>query len=546
MSSTVEHQWWSHSVGYQVYVRSFADSNADGIGDLGGVIDHLEHLAWLGVDLLWLTPFYPSPMADFGYDVADYTDVHPVFGSLADVDRLLDRAHRLGIRVIADLVPNHTSSSHSWFEQSRHDRSHPLRDYYLWRDPSAEGGPPNNWRSHFGGPAWTFDQRSEQYYCHLFLPEQPDLNWRNERVRLEFDEILKFWFERGLDGFRIDVAQALFKDAALRDNPQLRPLDGVVGAREQFECFEHRYDLMQPETLEVFRRWRAIARDHGAILIGETYVDTPEQLAELVPGDGLDVGFWFGTMRMAWEPNEIRRAVSRVADLLGERAGWVTSSHDDPRPATRFGGGELGRRRSLGFTTLLFGLPGVAFLYQGQELGLEDGVLRSEEVTDPVEVRNPGTQGRDGCRTPMPWGAGPNVGFSGAVSTWLPASHRVEESVAVQRDDPSSHLHLVRRLVALRRDLRLDPAHAVVWLDDVDPGVVAFRRGSCLLALNTADSPRSIHGLPAGRRLLFTTAGSHEPEDQPVGGLTQPFDADVLMLGPLEAVVVEVPVELGA
>jgi alpha-glucosidase len=500
---TTDDQWWANAVGYEVYVRSFADSDADGVGDIAGIVDKLDHLAWLGVDIVWVTPFFRSPMADFGYDVADYTDVDPLFGSIEDFDALLARAHALGLKVIADLVPNHSSNRHPWFVSAVADPAGLHRDYYLWRDPAPDGGPPNNWLSHFGGPAWTLEPASGQYYCHLFLPEQPDLNWRNPAVQREFEEILRFWFTRGLDGFRIDVAQGLYKDARFRDNPVLRPLDEQDDAREKFASLDHVHDLLQPETLGIYRAWNRIAQQHDAVLVGETYVDSPLTLAQLLPGDGLHLGFWFGTMQLEWSADAVRQALEGPASLVGERTGWVSSSHDDHRPVTRFGGGDLGRRRSLGLTTLLFGLPGVPFLYQGEELGLADAVLRAEDLADPLAVRNANTAGRDTCRTPMPWGPGPNLGFSEAGRTWLPMSHAAPESVDAQRADPASFLHQMRALVALRRDLALDPAAPPEWLP-ADEQVVGFRRGGVLFVLNADVKPVRVDVAPHAE-LLFGT-----------------------------------------
>ena len=314
MSDPCNGRWWANAVGYEVYIRSFQDSTGTGVGDLAGVADRLDHLAWLGVDIVWLTPFYPSPMADFGYDVADYTDVDPLFGSLADFDALVDRAHDLGVKVVADIVPNHSSDRHPWFIESRSSRDNPFRDRYIWRDPAPDGGPPNNWLAHFGGSAWTLDETTGQYYCHLFLPEQPDLNWRNPAVHEDFEKVLRFWLDRGIDGFRIDVAHSLYKDERFRDNPMLASLDGIVNARERFFRMEHRYDLLQPESLEVYRRWREIAIEYDAVLIGETYVHQPEQLANLLRGDGLDVGFWFRPIHIEWGTDTLREALTGPAD----------------------------------------------------------------------------------------------------------------------------------------------------------------------------------------------------------------------------------------
>jgi len=474
------------SVGYEVYLRSFADGNGDGVGDLPGLLEHLDYLARIGVGIVWITPFYRSPMADFGYDVADYAGIAQVFGDLDDFDQVITRSHELGLRVVIDIVPNHTSSEHEWFEAARSDPDGDHRNYYIWRDPAPDGGPPNNWMSHFGGPAWTLDEASGQYYLHLFLPEQPDLNWRNPAVKREFEEILRFWLDRGIDGFRIDVAHAMVKDQQLRDNPMLMPLDGVTDARYRFACMDHKYDLTQPETLEIYRSWRRIVEPYGAALIGETYVLDAVDLAKMLPGDGLHTGFWFTPMHMTWDPGVIRRTLQAATDAVPGGVGWVQSSHDESRPVARFGGGDIGRRRSLGLSVLMMGLPGVPFIYEGEELGLDDGVVPVDRLTDPVAVRNEGSVGRDACRTPMPWGPGPNLGFSTASHTWLPIGHDQEWSVAVQTADPNSHLNLVMAMIAVRNSLTGMAGESASWLDRGD-GVVAFTRAHNMFALNAGE-----------------------------------------------------------
>lgn len=490
MSGTGSPDWLFESVGYEVYIRSFGDGNADGIGDLPGMLAHLDHLAWLGVDVVWITPFYPSPMADYGYDVADYCGVAPVFGTLDNFDQIVERAHQLGLRVVVDIVPNHSSSAHEWFKAALADPEGPYRDYYMWRDPAPDGGPPNNWLAHFGGSAWTLDEASGQYYLHLFLPEQPDLNWRNPAVRAEFETILKFWLDRGIDGFRIDVAHAMVKDEQLRDNPMLISLDGVTDARYQFACMDHRYDLMQPETLDIYRSWREIVEPYDAVLIGETYVLDPDDLAKMLPGGGLNAGFWFATMHMNWDAAAIRRTLSSATDAVPAGVGWVQSSHDESRPVARYGGGDLGRGRSLALSVMMMGLPGVPFIYQGEELGLDDGVVRPNRLTDPVATRNDASVGRDPARTPMPWGPGPNLGFSAAADTWLPVGHEAEWSVAVEKADPLSHLNRVRELIAARRSI-VDKANGpVVWLE-LPNSLVAFTRGDHLFVLNAGASEAS-------------------------------------------------------
>ena len=498
-------RWWEDCVGYEIYIRSFFDGDGDGVGDLLGIVDRLDYLAWLGVDAIWITPFFRSPMIDGGYDVADYTDVDPLFGTLADIDLLIERAHRLGLRVLADIVANHSSIAHAWFQEALRGRDSEFRDYYLWRDPAPDGSPPNNWLSHFGGPAWTLDRTSGQYYCHLFLPEQPDLNWRNPAIHLEFESILRHWLERGLDGFRVDVAHGLYKDAMFRDNPVRRPVNLAMTARERFFCLEHRHDLNQPETLDVYRSWNAIAEEHDAVLVGETYVETAEELGQVIDGTGLHVGFWFAPMQLEWNRADIHDTLTGAVDHVGRGTGWVLSSHDDPRPVTRFGGGETGRRRSLGLTTLLFGLPGLPFVYQGEELGLEDAPLLADQIVDAAHLLDAPAASRDAMRTPIPWQRdGANLGFSTAERTWLPVTHQGHESVAAQADDPTSHLSRFRNLIALRRAMAISPDAAVEWI--VDPEIVGFWRGDHFFGLNPSAETRQVQ-LGARVDVIFRTCG---------------------------------------
>ncbi len=530
MSIVGRPEWLTTSVGYEVYIRSFGDGNGNGVGDLPGVLQHLEYLAWLGVDIVWLTPFFPSPMADYGYDVGDYVGVAPVFGTLADLDLIVERAHELGLKIVIDIVPNHSSETHPWFEASRSSIDNPFRDHYIWRDPGPDGGPPNNWLSHFGGPAWTLDRTTGQYYLHLFLPEQPDLNWRNPKVRDEFLEILRVWLDRGVDGFRIDVAHALVKDEQLRDNPMLMSTEGITDARYLFACMDHAHDLTQPETLEIYRSWRMIADEYDAALIGETYVLDAADLAAMVPGDGLHVGFWFVPMHMEWTADAIRPTLSRATEEVSDRVGWVQSSHDESRPVTRYGGGDLGRRRSLGLSVLMMGLPGVPFIYQGEELGLDDGFVPADRLTDPVATRNEGSVGRDGCRTPMPWGPGANLGFSTAPDTWLPVGHGEESSVAAQLADPESHLHKIRALLSIRRKL-IDPTErSVEWLATPDE-LIAFRRGNHVYVLNAGAEPVEWE-VGNMMRCLYSSTGPLS--DVAVSSVTLAAD-QALILGPASA-----------
>jgi len=497
--------WWRDAVGYSIYLRSFADTDADGVGDLHGVRDHLDHLEDLGVDLIWVTPFYPSPLVDGGYDITDHTAVDPLYGDLAAFDELVAQIHRRRMRLLIDLVPNHTSIEHPWFRQGRAQPAGEYGGYHIWADPAPGGGPPNNWLSYFGGPAWTFDPARGQYYLHLFLPEQPDLNWRNPAVRREFDRILRFWLDRGVDGFRIDVAQGLVKDQLLRSNPQRRPLRPGDDRVRQWNAFDHRHDVTQPETHEVFAAWRTLCAGYDAVLVGETSVAAPDGLAELLPGTGLHLGFWLPPARLGWDPPALRRALTAplaaVADA--ETIAWATSTLDEHRPATRFGGGDLGWRRALALSTLLFFLPGIPFLYQGEELGLVDGAVPPEAEADPV-ARDP-NGGRDGARTPMPWRPGTALGFSGTTHTWLPLGGRTDaDTVAGQRGRSSSPLERYRALIRLRRELRPRRVGPLEVADLGADDVLAFRRHGLVAAANLGPHPVEV---PLAGLVLYDTHG---------------------------------------
>lgn len=511
--------WWSSAVGYEVYLRSFADSDGDGVGDLRGVRQRLDHLAWLGVDLLWITPFYPSPMADHGYDVSDHCAVDPRYGDEADVVALVREANALGIRVVIDLVPNHTSDRHPWFVASR-DPADPHRRYYLWRDGAVDGGPPNNWVSYFGGPAWTWDPHTRQWWGHLFLPEQPDLDWSNEAVRREFDDIIRWWLDRGVDGFRVDVAQGLSKHPSMADNPRRAHPPAGEGPRAAFEAYEHRFDIGQPDNREIFERWRKLVDPYDGVLIGEVYLE-PEAIGRYLDGQGLHLAFSFAFVDLPWDAGAVRAALSETLATMGSGACWTQTSHDEPRPPTRFGGGSGGRARALAVTTLLAGMPGPLVLYQGEELGLEDGIVAPTEAVDPMG-------GRDGCRTPMPWVPEPGWGFT-TGTPWLPFGGRTPaDTVAVQVADERSPLHRHRALVAARR--RIDPAADVRWIGS-DP-VVAFRRGDRVVAACVGDEPATVDLGSLHWAVDFST----DP-DRPVGTRS----TGPLELAPTEAIIVVAP-----
>jgi alpha-glucosidase len=459
--------WWQRAVLYQVYVRSFADSNGDGVGDLHGVIQKLDYIEWLGVDCLWLSPVTPSPDKDWGYDVSDYRDVQPVFGSLADLDELIAEADRRGLKIVLDLVPNHTSDRHPWFQEARASRNNPRRGWYIWRDPKPDGSPPNNWRSSFGGgPAWTLDPPTGQMYLHSFLPEQVDLDWWNEEVRAEFDDVIRFWLDRGVAGFRLDVAHAIVKDRELRDRPESSDTDVVV-------------DL--DETFAVLRRWRSIvdAYDEPRILLGETWVMDLERLAGFYGSgeDQLQLAFNFPFTLSSLEAAALRDVVEASEALFPRVAwpAWTLSNHDVPRFPTRMCGGD-GRKIRCALLALLT-LRGTPVLYYGDEIGLP-------QLDVPADARRD-IGGRDGARTPMPW--------NGAWSDpWLPLGEAT--SVAAQHADPDSILSFTRALLSRRRstpDL-LEGAYESL---PAPPGVWAYRRGeSIVIALNLADEPARFEG----------------------------------------------------
>ena len=521
--------WWRGAVGYEVYVRSFADSNGDGVGDLAGITNRLDYLSWLGVDAVWITPFYPSPGHDHGYDVADYCGVSPRHGTLDDFDVLVDEAHRRGLRVMVDIVPNHTSIEHRWFDRARRHRDAPERARYIWADPAPDGGPPNNWLSHFGGPAWTLDEASSQYWCHLFLPEQPDLNWRNPAVRDDFDSILEWWIDRGVDGFRVDVAHGLVKDAELRDNPQIAPIVPGMHPFDAFDAFEHRHDMDQSENVEIFRRWHEVCAPRHALLLGEVNAPWPDRMSRYVEPGALDQAFFLRASFLGWEPERLLTMVRAMHDAAPQGISWVLSNHDRARPVSRFGGGEAGVRRSLAVSTLFMALGGTPFLFQGEELALPDGVLLAG-FHDPVSVRNAGAvHGRDGCRTPMPWDSTVHNGFSRS-DPWIGAEPRPpEQTVAGQQADPGAPLHRYRRLLAVRRqhpDLWRAP---LAWIETPAPLVVALRRDSTAVVANLSARRTSVSLGSGGWQPVFESGGGSRLDSPAHDTVSVPAETTVIL-----------------
>jgi alpha-glucosidase len=448
--------WWRHGVVYQIYPRSFQDGNADGVGDLAGIRARLGYLQELGVDAIWISPFYPSPMVDFGYDVSDYCDVDPLFGTLADFDALLADAHARGLKVILDFVPNHTSDQHPWFRESRRARDSEYRDWYLWRDPAADGGPPNNWRSNFGGLAWTRDDTTGQWYYHAFLPQQPDLNWRNPAVRRRMFDAMRFWLARGVDGFRVDVIWQMIKDEAFRDNPpdpDWRPGDSDGRTHLQL------YNADRPELMELIAQMRAVVAEFDAphaarLLIGEIYLPIERLVAYYAPDEagavrGVQLPFNFHLVSAHWQASALADLIRRYDASIPANGwpNWVLGNHDKPRIASR-----IGASRAALAAMLLLTLRGTPTMYYGDEIGMHDVDLPAELLRDPAGLRDPGKGlGRDPQRTPMPWDGSEGGGFT-ASTPWLPLGpdHR-ERNVERLIRDPRSILALYRDLLALRR-----------------------------------------------------------------------------------------------
>ena len=509
--------WWRSAVVYQIYPRSFADGSTGlpGVGTLEGVRRHLDHLAWLGVDALWLSPFYRSPMADFGYDVSDHCDVDPLFGTLADFDRLLADAHDRGLRVLIDWVANHTSHRHPWFIESRSSPDNPRRSWYLWRDPRPEGGPPNNWRAAFDPdqPAWTLDPATGQYYLHLFLPEQPDVDWSHRPLVDAMHDVLRFWLDRGVDGFRADAIHAIGKDPALADDPH-----ELVG-QPRSSTNDH------PSTHEHLRELRTLLDGYPGqrVMVGEVYLlDTAKVAPYYGNGHELHLAFNFPPLFAPWDAVAWRSCVQEVERHLIEEDAWPTwvlGNHDNPRPHTRYG--SEARARAAAF--LLLGLQGTPFLYAGDELGLEDAEVSPEEAVDPG--------GRDGCRAPIPWDA--SAWHEWAAEPWLPWPPNADtRNVEAQRHDPGSILHLYRRLLAARK---ASPAlsHGISGLFPNTPeGVLAWVRtkGDDRRAV-AVNFTQSVRQLSLGEGWVVEVSSDGEGEGQPWSGRLGPDQAVALRPG---------------
>ena len=527
------HEWWQKGIIYQIYPRSFMDDNADGVGDLRGIVTRLDYLQWLGIDAIWLSPIYPSPMADFGYDISDYTDVHPLFGTLDDFDALLADAHRRGMKVVLDFVPNHTSDQHPWFQESRSSRDNPKRNWYIWRDPGKDGGPPNNWLSNFGGSAWQFDPQAGQYYYHAFLKEQPDLNWRNPEVRHAMHDVLRFWLERGVDGFRVDVIWHIVKDSEFRDNPrnpQYKP-----GQNPHNELLAT-YTSDRPEVHDIIAEMRHVLDGYGQrMMVGEVYLPLERLVTYYGEGGaGVHMPFNFQLIGTRWNAASVRDAINAYEGSLPAYGwpNWVLGNHDNPRIASR-----IGDAQARVAAVLLLTLRGTPTMYYGDEIGMHDVPIPLERVQDPFEKNIPGMGlGRDPERTPMQWDSSSYAGFSTATP-WLPiAKDYAMVNVAAERDDPQSMLNLYRRLIGLRRSedaLSVGTFFTLPAADELIAYVRQHRDRRMLVVLNLSDSAQTLRSdaLAAGGRVVLST---HVDREANAVGQQVALRAD-------EALVIELP-----
>lgn len=530
--------WWRDGIIYQIYPRSFADSNGDGIGDLDGITARLDYLQDLGVDALWLSPIYPSPDVDFGYDISNYTDVDPKFGSLEGFDRLTNEAHKRGLRVILDLVLNHTSDQHPWFIESRKSKSNPFRDYYLWREPKQNGDPPNNWLSVFGGGGWELDPGTGQMYFHMFYKEQPDVNWRNPQVRQYMLDVFKFWLDRGVDGFRLDVFNAYLKHPDLLDNPpaglKLRPESLLPFFRMQ-----HVHDMDSPDLVPLLGEIRQILDSYGdTYVVGETFLGGPETAAGYTGSDRLHAAFNFDFLRCSWWARAFFQSIQGWDSLLGPD-GWpnyVLNNHDTVRSATRFVRGEDDDRLKVA-AAMMLSLRGTPFMYYGEEIGMRNISLTRDQIKDPIGRRFwPISVGRDGCRAPMQWSAAPNAGFAPPhTETWLPLHPDYQtRNVMNQQADPDSLLNWYKRLIALRKAHPALRTGSFVPLTQGTNFVLAYLRPveseTVIVALNFSSRRQRLVLGPeqAGRTwsLLLSNRRSS----------MVPVESDVIPLEPYEAI----------
>jgi len=506
------HQWWQHAVFYEIYPRSFADSNNDGVGDLKGITSKLDYLKDLGVDAIWISPCFPSPQVDFGYDVSDYENIDPMYGTLADFDMLASEAKKHGIHIILDFVVNHSSDQHKWFLDSKSSRTSAHRDWYIWRDGKGPGEPPNNWVSIFGGSAWKFDPATKQYYYHIFYPEQPDLNWRNPKVKEAMFDVTRWWYQRGVSGFRLDAVDTLFEDPDLKDNPISRPGKNAFG--DPIE--ESKYNQKLPEVHEVLRGLRKVADEHNAVLIGETWTADVAELNQYYGEDNnelqLPMDFLFTTVNKL-SPPDFRRQIAEV----NKASGWPTfviSNHDIVRSYDRYGDGKHNDEIAKVMAALYLTLRGTPIMYYGEEIGMKTTPpRRREDVQDPIGRKGwPKEKGRDGERTPMQWDSSENAGFSKS-KPWLPVPPTYKtHNVAAESKDPDSVLEFYKKVLSLRHSNRalLDGSYAAI--NETDANVLSYvriyRDQGVVVALNMSGAPRKItldlkgNGFASSKRIL--------------------------------------------
>jgi alpha-glucosidase len=521
--------WWHRAIIYQIYPRSFQDSNRDGIGDLQGVVQRLDYLQWLGIEAIWLSPIFPSPMADFGYDVADYISIHPIFGTIEDFDHLLNEAHSRGIKVLLDLVPNHSSNEHPWFIESRSSKTNSKRDWYIWKDALEDGKVPNNWLSVFGGSAWEWDEHTEQYYYHGFLREQPDLNWRNPEVVAAMLDVMRFWFDKGVDGFRVDVLWHIFKDENLQDNPANNDFQPHMPS---YESLLPIYSTDQPEVHDVVKKMRELANEYqDRVVIGEIYLPYEKLMVYYgEQNDGIHLPFNFTLIAIEWNAAVIAAGIATYEQALPSDAwpNWVLSNHDRPRIATRIGAGQA-RVAAM----LLLTLRGTPTLYYGDEIAMEDVYIPQNEIQDPQGLNMPElNMSRDPSRTPMQWSANQYAGFT-TVAPWLRlGADYLIRNVEEQQKDVNSMLSLYKELISLRQS---EPAllYGDFKLLFADRQLLAYTRqhlGSdkFLIVLNLSSEPATFHStFPMQGSIAITASG--KKYDWQTGALT---------LGPDDGVVV--------
>ena len=482
-----DYLWWQKEIVYQIYPRSFKDTNGDGVGDLAGIIEKLDYIKDLGVKVVWLSPIFPSPMADFGYDVSDYTGIHPLFGKMEDFDRLLEEVHNRKLKLLLDFVPNHSSNMHEWFMESRKSKDNPKRDWYIWKDPAPDGGPPNNWLSAFGGSGWEYDATTGQYYYHAFLKEQPDLNWRNPEVQNAMMNVLRFWLDKGVDGFRVDVMWHMIKDENFRDNP---PNPDYTEDKSPYDRHLQAYTTDQPEVHEIVRMMRRVIDEYEErLLIGEIYLPV-ERLVTYYGKDneGAHLPFNFQLVTLPWKAKVLEAAINKYEGVLPENGwpNWVLGNHDNSRVATR-----VGKDQARVAAMLLLSLRGTPTLYYGDEIGMEDVEIPKNQVQDPQEKNIPGKGlGRDPERTPMQWDDSKNAGFS-LATPWLPLMKDFSKvNVKIQKEKKDSMLNYYRRLIDLRQseDVLQIGKHLPVYTEgNILSYIRALEDRKILIVLNLGD-----------------------------------------------------------